>query len=352
MKKIAFVYNWVPDRMRKGMLVECAAKSTITAVEQALLRGGNEIIPVNLTSADTLAEVFQQKGRPDFAFCIAEGFLHQPRTLYNGNGAALVRRSLAELGVPYSHSSVEAMERCRQKNLTYEILRARGIPCPWYVAVEEDALPDIPLSRFPLFVKPAGGGNSIGIDKGSVVRNPRQLARRISTLTRMLGPVGFVAEQFLPGPEYTVAVLGNADPVVLPPIFLGTHIRSANIKRRRKERRAPQIIGLHEDLYFRLRELALQSFTALGCADVVRVDIKADAAGNLYVIDVNGTPSLAPASSLPQMAVAAGLEYAELINLLLYYGMKRAGVAFAASELVAAAEEKLSALYGDQPVVA
>lgn len=350
MKRIAFVYNWVPDRLRRGLLVECASKSTIAAIEGALRQGGNEIIPINLTSQAHLEEVILGK-RPDFAFCIAEGFLDQIGTLYNGCGAALVRQSLAQLGVPTSHSSVAAMERCRHKDQTYQVLQAQGISCPWHLFLEGDSLPDIPQSRFPLFVKPAGGGNSIGIDQGSIVHNRHQLARRIQAVTRILGPVSFVAEQYLPGPEYTVGVVGNAAPVVLPAIAFASQIRTAKVKRR-EGRRETRIITPQEDLYLQLRELALNSFLALGCADAIRVDIKADGAGKLYVIDVNGTPSLAPTASLAQMAAAADLGYGEFLNLLLYYGLERTGIVQAAWEQVAAAAEKLDALRGHQPVVA
>jgi D-alanine-D-alanine ligase len=349
LKRIAFVYNWVPDRLHRGLLVECASGETITAIEQALLQGGNEIISINLTSQAHLHAVIEDK-RPDFAFCIAEGFLDQPGTLYNGSGAALVRRRLAQLGVPASHSSPEAMERCRNKEQTYRILQAQGVACPWHLFLEGESLPDIPQSRFPLFVKPAGGGNSIGIDRGSVVGNSRQLVRRIRAVTRSLGPVSFVAEQYLPGPEYTVGVVGNAAPVVLPAIAFGREIRTAKVKRR--EVGKPRIIQPREELFLQLRELALKSFFALGCADAIRVDIKADSAGNLYVIDVNGTPSLAPAASLAQMAAAAGLEHGEFLNLLLYYGLERTGIAHTAWEQVAAAEAKLDALRDHQPVVA
>lgn len=351
MKRIAFIYNSVPDDNRKGLLVECAGSKTVVAIEQALIQGGNEIIPINLRSPAQLVQAFGDRGKPDYALVIAEGFLDQPSTLFNGSGAALVRQTLTELRVPFSHSSVAAMELCRHKEQTYRILQEQGISCPWHVFLKQGDVPDIPQWRFPLFVKPAGGGNSIGIDEDSLVHNARQLARRIQAVTRMLGPVEFVAEQYLPGSEYTVGVLGVEAPMVLPAVAFGTKVRSLRIKRREGKRKT-QIILPQEPLYFQMQDMALKTFFALGCADVIRIDIKADSTGRLYIIDVNGTPSLAPAASLSQMAAAAGLEYGEFVNLLLFYGLQRTGQSPPIWEQVAAAEAKLNALRAQQPGVA
>ncbi len=77
---------------------------------------------------------------------------------------------------------------------------------------------------------------------------------------------------------------------------------------------------------------------------MVRIDIKATASGNLYVIDVNGTPSLGRAGSLARMTAAVNMDYVGFINLLLYYGLNRSGLAAELSEQVAAADEKLTIL--------
>jgi len=219
MKRIAFIYNSVSDAKRRGMLVECAPRHTVTAIEHALVQGGYELIPINLHSRDQLEGIFGELGKPDFAFCIAEGFLAEPQTLFNGFGAALVRQVLTELNVPFSHSSVAAMELCRYKDRTYHALQAHGVCCPWHLHLfAQDLLLDLDCRLFPLFVKPAGGGNSVGIDAGSVVNSQEQLARRILSLHHSLGPINLIVEKFLPGSEYTVGVIGNAKPVVLPPI--------------------------------------------------------------------------------------------------------------------------------------
>lgn len=355
LRKIAFIYNSVPKHDRVGVFAECATETTITAVEQALIQGGNETISINLRSPQQLEQVFAERGKPDFAFVIAEGFLDCPVTLYDGSGAAKVREVLAGMKIPCSHSSVAAMELCRHKERTYQTLGEYAVSIPWHISFSAlDRVDEvIAINRYPLFVKPSGGGNSVGIDEGSVIHSPAELKDRIDDLVRRLGPISFVAESFLPGIEYTVGIIGN-NPVVLPPVaFPKNIIRTTEVKKLESCDKIPvQIIDPREPLYLRLRDLALRTFTALGCADAVRIDIKTDVKGELYVIDVNGTPSLGPVSSMTRMARAIGLDYPEFINLLLFNGLTRTGLAGAMPEHIADAEEKLNILRLNTPVVA
>lgn len=357
MRKVAFIYNSVPSADRTGVYGECATQKTVLAIEEALVQGGNDILSVNLHSPGQLAEIFTALGTPDYAFVIAEGFLDLPTTLYDGSGAALVRETLADFGVPTSHSPAAAMELCRHKEQTYRVLQECAVSIPWYTCLSSvnpaDAYAVEPC-RFPLFIKPAGGGNSMGIDAGSVVHTPQELVQRIEFLGEELGSVQLVAESFLPGLEYTIGVIGNLNPVVLPPLtFPQNVIRSTEVKKMESRQEVPvNLLEPAGPLYHRLRELALRTYAALGCADVIRVDIKADAAGNLYVIDVNGTPSLGPVSSLTRMSAALDLDYADFINLLLFYGLQRNGLAGPMHAEVAAAEEKISILRLLRPGVA
>jgi D-alanine-D-alanine ligase len=346
--KIAFIYNWVPTVERKGVYSECTTRRTVIAVEEALFLGGYKTMSVNLQSRQQLEQRFRQE-RPDFAFVIAEGFLDSPATLYDGSGAALVRKTLAEMGIPSSHSSAEAMELCRHKEMTYQVLSRAGVSIPWYRSLPTPALARVFAEanvKYPLFVKPAGGGNSVGIDANSVVRTSGELAQRMEVLYDLLGPISLVVEEYLPGREFTVGVIGNGKPVVLPPVaFAHDLVRSTEVKKAESRNEiALEIIPPQDPQYLRLRDLAIKTYASLGCADVVRIDIKATASGNLYVIDVNGTPSLGRAGSLARMTAAVNMDYVGFINLLLYYGLNRSGLAAELSEQVAAADEKLTIL--------
>jgi D-alanine-D-alanine ligase-like ATP-grasp enzyme len=346
--KIAFIYNWVPTVERKGVYSECSTRRTVESVEEALYFGGYQVMSINLQSRRQLEQRFRA-GKPDFALVIAEGFLDSPATLYDGTGAALVRQSLAELGIPSSHSPAASMELCRHKELTYGALSRAGVRVPWNQPLADPAAARAfagANEKYPLFVKPAGGGNSVGIDEASVVRSPGELVRRMEELYDLLGPISLVVEEFLPGVEYTVGVIGNGNPVVLPPVaFPHCLVRSTAVKKAESmDKVALAIVSPQDGRYPPLRDISLKAYAALGCADVVRIDFKADGEGQLYVIDVNGTPSLGRASSLARMTAAVNVDYYGFINLVLYYGLKRSGLAAELSEPVAAAKEKLVSL--------
>ena len=195
--KIAFIYNWVPTAERRGVFSECTTKRTIAAVEEALSLGGYETLSINLRSRKQLEQCFR-RWRPDFAFVIAEGFLDSPATLYDGTGAALVRKTLAEMGIPSSHSPAEAMELCRHKELTYAVLSRTGVSIPH-------------RSRPPMIARLLQREMTI---PAVLNRRRRQQRRhrfrfgggiacctggRMEELYDLLGPIGLVAEEYLPG---------------------------------------------------------------------------------------------------------------------------------------------------------
>ncbi|WP_406678319.1 D-alanine--D-alanine ligase family protein [Moorella sp. ACPs] len=269
---------------------------------------------------------------PHLAFVLAEGFLDEPRTLYDGSGAAAVRFLLQKYGIPASHSPAVTMEICRHKNLTYQVLQQHGLPVPPYLVLEpvrgllrqqmDRAVAEL---GFPLFVKPNGGGSSIGISDASVVYNFTQLEYQVNTLLDTLGELPVLVEKYLPGQEFTVGLIGRSPCYVLPSIaFLYQKIRTLTVKG------GPDMtehIFPGDRRYQILSELAVKVLAATGARDALRIDLRSDSEGGVYIIDVNGTPSLSPTASLTAMAMAAGLRYSQFINFILYQSLLEYGLA-------------------------
>ncbi|GAW92175.1 D-alanine--D-alanine ligase family protein [Calderihabitans maritimus] len=332
---ILFVFNRVPTSEKKGIWSECVSSKTVSAISMALREGGNQVFPLNARNFEQMDKFLGHIPPIDLAFVIAEGLLDSPETLYNGTGCALIRTFLESRGIPSTHSPADKMEVCRNKALTYEILNQHGIPVPpnSRITFSTPLQPQIAMVEqlidYPLFIKPVAGGNSLGIDENSVVRNRRQLERRIATLAEELNYTEIIVEKYLEGQEYTVGILGNISKTVLPPIAfsLDTGIRTSHAKRKGlKAGEDLELITCHDLRFFRLAELARRTFEAIGAADVLRLDIKANHDGQLYVIDVNGTPSLSTSASLFLMARETGLTFIELINLIVYEAMIRHGL--------------------------
>ena len=329
--KVLFLYNAVIDTGLRGYVPQLMSYAQIEGFNSALTKTGHQIIHLNLRSPEQLKDLIRSQESISIAFCIAEGFLDLPMSIAEGSGAARVRRVLADAGLQVSHSPATAMETCWHKDRTHQALRLYDIPTPDYCVIqpESDSLEQqlrltVDKLSFPLFVKPAAGGTSVGISDRSLVSSPDELAVQVQALRWEFKNLPILVEEYLPGREYTVGVIGNSDKLVLPIIAFppGQKIRTLKVKRKRAQY-SQEKIGAGDSRYKILSELAANVFDAVGAQDVLRIDFREDAAGNPMVIDVNGNPALVPTASLAQMAQWAGLTYDQFIGLLLNISLAR-----------------------------
>ncbi len=167
--------------------------------------------------------------------------------------------------------------------------------------------------------------------KKSIVRDEvelREVAREMIAKYRQPA----LAESYVAGREFTVGMLGERRPRVLPPmeiVFLDeadpTPIYSFEMKQDWNEKiRYDVPAKLSPRELDRLEKAARECFTALGCRDVARVDFRMDAEGRIYFIECNPLPGLAPGwSDLVLIAQAAGIDYRSLIGEILSFAIRR-----------------------------
>jgi len=179
-------------------------------------------------------------------------------------------------------------------------------------------------------VKPNAEGSSKGIGSSSVVDDEEELRAAVKVcLERYRQPV--LVEEYIAGREFTVGLLGDKRPRVLPPM---------EIKFKKNPRR-PLYDYLvkqewEEHVYYEcpaklteaeqkaMEKIARATFWALDCRDVARVDMRMDAEGRIYVLEVNPLPGLTPGySDLVLIAQAAGMEYDQLIAEIMAGGLRR-----------------------------
>lgn len=330
-RKILFLFNAVEDSKRVGVYGECASFKAVEDIYQGLLFSGNDIVKLNLLNPQQLAQTITEEIF-DLAFVIAEGYLDIPETLYDGTGSQLIRQVLKNHNLPYTHSDIECMEYCRNKDFTYKVLKESSILVPSYYVLNPDGdiltqLQEIDTQmEYPLFVKPTGGGNSIGIDENSIVHNFQQLDYKITNLITSLGNVLILVETYLSGREYTIGVMGNENPYVLPIVGfpLSFKVRSfASKKLEHTQRDSFQIINHDDPKYLYIQDLAINTYQSLGAADIIRLEVREDSNKNMYVIDVNGTPAITKGASLALMAGSLGLSHQELICSVLYFALTK-----------------------------
>ena len=323
---------------------------TIAAVEQALL-GLGEVIRLE-ANADFPAAL--RDARPDIVFNMAEG-------LRGPNREAHVPAILEFFGVPYSGSDPFTLALSLDKARTKEVLAYHGVPTAPFVLVrshEELALlvrrlkpagrggarrarggPPLP-TRFPLFVKPVHEGSSKGITERNYCATLAELEAQTAFLLESYAqPV--LVEEFLPGAEFTCAVLGNGAtahvlPIVgmrfdaLPEGALPVYGYEAKWLWDRPEKpleifECPARVD--ERTRDAIEEVTLRAYHVLGCRDWSRIDVRMDAEGVPNVVEVNPLPGILPNpednSCFPKAARAAGIGYDELIQRCLAYAAER-----------------------------
>jgi D-alanine-D-alanine ligase len=309
------------DELRNtDLYAEWDEPATIDAVERALGTVGQ----VFRLEADESFPARLALIRPDFVFNIAEG-------LYGPNREGHVPAICEFLGIPYHASDPLTLGLSLDKRRAKEVLAYRGVPTAPFVLARSpgDARKaDLP---FPLFVKPCFEGSGKGVSVKSLCRNRSQLVRQVSKLLADYAePV--LIETYLPGLEFTVAVLGNGAQARCLPI-VGMRFDTL-------PQGAPPIYGyeakwlwdspshpleifdcpahIPEQLAGQVRAVALAAYHALECRDWCRVDIRCDAAGHPMVVELNPLPGILPDprdnSCFPKAARAAGMSYDDLIR--------------------------------------
>ena len=237
-------------------------------------------------------------------------------------------------GLPYIGPNALTMKQLINKTETHSILHAAGVAVPGHHQVDRGGdLPDMP---FPAFVKPSCESRSVGITDQSVVENRQQLADRIAFIHHEYDQPALV-EEYLPGQEYTVLMLGNGDRQEFLPGIVTIDGEYGKYPILRADMRGVGITKIRrpETLIDESIALCRQAVNTLNCLDHVRVDMRVDGNGGLRIIEVNGIPGLKPLKSWsPQMYTlyhgspqGPDHDYREMVNLIVDSAMERYGIA-------------------------
>jgi len=235
------------------------------------------------------------------------------------------------LGVRYTGSDPVSLLLGLHKGLAKERFVARSIPTAPFRVVADPAEIDAINLAFPVFIKPIHEGSSKGIAVANLCHDRHALTERTRELLEKYDqPV--LAEEFLPGDEYTVAILGTGAgarclPVValrfdsLPPDAVPIYGYEAKWVWDLPERPLDIFTcpaPLSPEALASVEQTALAAYRALGCRDWGRVDVRCDARGVPNVVEVNPLPGIIPDpaanSCFPKAARAAGMDYDTLIQ--------------------------------------
>jgi D-alanine-D-alanine ligase len=223
----------------------------------------------------------------------------------------------------------------QDKALAKKLLAFDQIRYPEYAVFAADSTLETGGSlKLPLFVKPLRADASIGIDGGSVVHTAADLMKRVAYIHDELHDSA-LAEQYIEGREFYVSVLGNLEPIALPPIEMDFSKLDPD-KPRIADSKAKWHVGspeyegtrsvlaeIPQELTAKLQKAAVAAYRALRVRDYGRVDFRVTDAGDIYVIEVNASCYLERASEFATAAKAAGIEYNDLINRIAELALER-----------------------------
>src|SRR5450755_310419 len=301
---------------------EYDAPSTLQAIREAIATYGHEVI--DLEANQELPTVLAVTPI-DLVFNIAEGFKGR-------NRESQVPALLELLDIPYTGSDPATLSIALDKALAKRIVRQHGINTPnFQLMVTGKERLSREFTRFPLLAKPVAEGSSKGVVSSSVCHTEVELREVVRDIAgKYQQPV--LVEEYISGREFTVGLLGERRPKVLPPmeiVFLDesekTPVYSFQHKLDWNDRiRYDVPARVEPNMLEKLRTAGRAAFMALGCRDVARIDFRMDERGRFFFIECNPLPGLTPGwSDLVLIAQGAGMDYRTLIGEILSGAIRR-----------------------------
>jgi len=310
----ASAYATTPDQLILG---------TVEAIERSLVDEGNEVGYIPVFQDGKWIEKLR-RGKFDLAFNMCEGI----------DGIATLESSvigvLELFKIPFTGASSYTTAVCLRKHVINAHLEKAGLPVPRFAAIRRgDPLTSV---GYPAIVKPAAEDASLGVEQRSVVRNTRQLEARVTSMLKLWDEV--IVQRYVDGREVNVGILGDT---VLPISEIDFSRMPAGRWRivtyqSKWETGSVDDLGttprcparLPAKLANEVRRVALHAWKLAGGFGYGRVDMRIDAHGRPWILEVNANPDIAPDAGLARMARVAGLEYPALIRNICELGLAQA----------------------------
>jgi D-alanine-D-alanine ligase len=329
---VGLTYNSLPEensRLKTDEFVEFDDMATIMAIKNGIESGGHKVV---LIEANKDAYEKLKNSKLDFVFNFAEG-------LHGESRESQIPAMLEMLKIPYTGSNPLTLAIALDKTKTKEILTYYGIPTPKFQLFKSENEKLKKDFKFPLFVKPNAEGSSKGIAGKSLVNDEKTLRERVKYVINHYHQPALV-EEFLDGREFTVSIIGNDPPRLLPiveiifdnlpegiPKFDCYEVKWIFDSPDSDVETAICPAKINKKLEKRIKKIALGTFKVLGCKDFCRIDMRLDKNNIPNVLEVNPIAGLIPDpkenSRFPKACYTAGMTYNEIILSILEAAMKR-----------------------------
>jgi D-alanine-D-alanine ligase len=304
----------------------------VPQVARALRRLGHSvsILPIYRDVKRLIASLSRR--RPELVFNMAEMFGDSVI------GDMLIAALLDTQGLKYTGSGPGELYLSQDKGLSKKLLDYEGILDPRYAVFSRtsDEFETGGNLRMPLFVKPLRADSSIGIGANSLVYDTGALMKRGSAIHREVEDSA-LAEEYIEGREFYVGVLGNIQPLALPPVevdftgfpegqpkVLDSKAKWSEGSKEYKGTRSV-VADIPGERRARLQKVSVDAYRALRVRDYGRVDLRLTGTGEIYVLEVNASCYLEKTAEFAMAAHAAGIEYDDLIGRIVEAALERYG---------------------------
>ncbi|MDP2942376.1 MAG: ATP-grasp domain-containing protein [Candidatus Omnitrophota bacterium] len=324
--RIGLTFDLKPKDSPGDFLAEHDSEETISLIENALKNHGHKVIRIG--SVKELLKKLRALNC-DIVFNIAEGI--------NGrNREAEVPAILEAFGIPYVGSDTLTLSVSLDKIISKKIFAYHDIPTPPYFECTNKKDIIVPKGfSFPLIVKPRHEGSAKGIEPDSKVNDFKAFRKKVKRIIEDYRQPALV-EEFISGWEFTVGIIGNENPEVLPVVQrhvesrtgLSSHIfEKAGINKDYLKYR--DFLEIEPELESQIKDYALTAFRGLDCRDFTRLDFRVNERLSsrkklkIYLLEINPLPSLAKDDYFAMVAELSGISYDEMVNRILDAAVKR-----------------------------
>ena len=311
--------------------------TTIKAISDALVDLGHEVIPIEANQF-VYKTLYKNRKKIQLVFNQAEG-------LHGDIREAQIPAMLEMLTIPYTHSRALTHAISLNKELTKHVWRGKQLKTPASFRISSDMpLSSLPELTFPVVVKPNSEGSSKGIFDQSVVKKMKEMKEAVKNLRELLGG-DVLVEEFLPGREFTVTVMGNKgigdDVFVLPPVEQNYEVFPSSMNKLASyeakwffEDNLPNPHDayicppkLKKRLYKEIEQLCIHAYNALECRDIARIDLRLDREDNPSLLEINTIPGMIPdehvVSYYPVAARTLGWSYNMMVGKIVDLALER-----------------------------
>jgi len=309
---------------------------TVEGIKRAIEANDHEVLMVEADEM-TYETLKQNRDKIDLVFNFAEAATNTE------DREAHVPMFAEILKIPYTGPRPTVAGIILDKTKCKEIWGFYGLPtAPFQLFFGADDKINAKL-KYPLIVKPNSEGSSQGVKNNAVVQNEKELKERLTEVAAKFGwPV--LAEEYLPGREFTVSVIGNGNNLETLPIMEFNYENLAegvtkvdsyeakwlwNHPANKIEEESTCPAKIDKALEEKLIELTKNAFTTVGCRDWGRVDIRLNQAGEPMLLEINCPAGLQPNprvhSCMPIAARAAGMSFEQLVGKIINTALKRYG---------------------------